>query len=394
MTGKKTIVFHIPKWYPNRYDSLLGVFVKRHILSTLHATIPVVIYVMASQSSDQWYELEESTEEGILTYRCYYKKNITGIDAVDKLIKLLLYFGLTFKIYRKAKRQIGKPCLVHAHVLLRTAVAARLIEIFDRVPYILIEHSSTFIRQEVKAFNKVTLFLARHVVKKAKVVITVSECLAKGMRERYGLFNKQYRVIYNGVNDKIFFEKDILPVRSLKELVYVAEFDDTSKNISGLLHAIANLYEKRKDFRLSLVGYGKDETKLRALADQLMINNKAVFFTGKLKAEEVASYIQQADALLMFSHFETLSCIVTESLCCGTPVISTAVGGIVEIVNLGNGLLIPKADQAAMQKAIEKILDYAVTFDKHKVSSTARAMFSYEAVGEKLVAVYKEVSAC
>lgn len=394
MENKKRIVFHIPKWYPNRYDALLGVFVKRHILSTMPATIPVVIHVMASQSSDQWFEQEECIEEGIQTYRCYYKKNITGISALDKLVKLFLYFWLVMKLYRLAKKKLGKPDVIQAHILLRTAVAAHLIQLFDRVPYVILEHASVFIRTEVKAFNALTLIMARHVVGKAAAVITVSECLANGMRNKYGLQNKSYQVIYNCVNTDVFNEKEVLPHRTVKELLYVAEFDNSSKNITGLLEAIASLYEKRKDFIVHMVGYGRDEEMLQALAKKLNILNSAVIFRGKLTSKEVAASIKKSDALLMFSHFETLSCIITESLCCGTPVISTAVGGIVEIVNLENGLLVPESDQESMQVAITKLIEGKVSFDKHTISQHAYRLFSNEAVGEKLVAVYKRVSQC
>ena len=393
MENKKLVVYHIPKWYPNRYDALLGIFVKRHILSTIPATTPVVIHVMASKSSDQWYELEESIDEGIQTYRCYYKKHITGIKALDKFVKLLLYFWLVMKLYRLAKRRVGKPHVIHAHILLRTAVVARTIQLFDRVPYVLLEHASVFIRKEVKAFNVFALTIARHVVQHAASVITVSECLANGMRQ-YGLRNNSYEVIYNCVDTDVFNEKEALPRRAIKELLYVAEFDNRSKNITGLLEAVASLYQQRKDFRLSVVGYGKDEALLRAFSEKLGVLNTAVFFKGKLTAKEVAASIKQSDALLMFSNFETLSCIITESLCCGTPVISTAVGGIVEIVNSENGLLVPKADQKAMQLAIEKLIEDKVAFDKHAISQHAHGLFSNQAVGEKLVSVYKRVSQC
>ncbi|MDF2457522.1 MAG: hypothetical protein K0R51_3515 [Cytophagaceae bacterium] len=394
MGTKPLIVFHIPKWYPNRYDSLLGIFVKRHILSTMPATLAVVLYVMASQTSQRWYEVEESMEEGIKTYRCYYKKRITGIGAFDKVIKLFLYFWLVLKLYRQASNEVGKPCVIHAHVLLRTAVAACVIQWMDGVPYILLEHSSSFIRREVKAISSLVLPLARYVVEKAMTVITVSECLAIGMRDRYGLHNSSYQVIYNSVNTQLFNEKEEFPERVIKELLYVAEFDNTSKNITGLLQSIASLHQKRKDFKLNIVGYGKDEALLHQLSERLGILNTVVYFKGKLKPQEVAAHIQQADVLLMFSNFETLSCIITESLCCGTPVVSTAVGGIVEIVNAQNGLLVPKGDQAAMQRAIEQVLDHKAVFDKHQIATQAQALFSNDAVGERLVSVYKQVSVC
>jgi glycosyltransferase involved in cell wall biosynthesis len=231
-------------------------------------------------------------------------------------------------------------------------------------------------------------------VKHAKAVMTVSLCLAKGMQERYQLKNKNYQVVYNCVDTQVFAEKNTLPHRKVKELLYVAELDDVSKNVSGLLQVVAALYAKRKDFILYVVGYGKDEEMLKTLAKQLDIHNKAVFFKGKFKAKEVAAILQQTDALLMFSHFETLSCIITESLCCGTPVISTAVGGVVEIVTPQNGLLVSDADQHAMQLAIERLLDEEVVFDSKGIALSAQDLFSNQAVGQKLITVYKQVLLC
>lgn len=390
----KPVIFHIAKWYPNKHDSLLGIFVKRHILSTLPYTNPVALYVMASDQTKGWFDIQEGMEDGIYTYRSYYRKRITGIDPLDRLIKLLLYFIGTWTLYRRAKKVHGKPDLINTHVLLRTAVLANSIQIFDRVPYVMLEHSTSFIRPEINATkNILTHWIMRYVVKNAKAVITVSCDLANGMK-RYNLANNNYKVVYNSVNTELFSEGDKSVSHPIKELLYVVEFNEFHKNTKGLLEVIAKLSQKRNDFILRIIGYGKDELFLHGVAESLNIKDKIVFFEGKKTGQELADRIKQADALLLFSNFENLSCIITESLCCGTPVVSTAVGGTAEIVNEENGLLVPKADQKAMMEAIEKILDNRIAFDHHKISVQAKSLFSNQAVGEKLVAIYKESIAC
>ena len=393
--SSKPIVFHIAKWYPNRHDNMLGLFVKRHIISTLPFTTAVAFYAMASADVKSMYEFEIKEEDEILTYRCYYRKDITSIGALDKVLKSFLYAFVILKMYKLAKAKTGKPNLVNAHILNRTAVLARIIEVIDRVPYVLLEHASMFIRKEVKAYTFIiSQKLAKHVVKHAKAVMTVSECLANGMRNTYGLYNKEYVVVYNSVDTSIFNRIETTKVLDKKQLVYIAEFDETSKNTKGLLKSIANLSHKRSDFTVSMIGYGKDEALLHKYAEELGIKNKVIFFTGKLDAKEVVNKIQQSTALLLFSNFETLSCVVTEALCCGVPVVSTAVGGVVEIVSENNGILVPKGDELAMENALELILNNDKQWNHKKISEDAIAKFSNGAVANRILNVYKKVLSC
>ena len=393
--SNKPIIFHISKWYPNRHDSMLGLFVKRHILSTLPYTTPVAFYAMASKDVKWVYDFNISEEEGILTYRCYYRKNITGIVKIDEVLKLALYLVGILKMYKQAKLKIGKPALINAHILNRTAVLARMIEVFESVPYVLLEHSSMFIREEVKAYKSFFSHrIVKSVVKHAKTVMTVSECLSNGMRKKYGLYNKEYTVVYNSVDTSIFKWTVKTEKKSIKQLVYIAEFDETSKNTKGLLKSISNLSQKRKDFIVFMIGYGKDEQLLHQYAEELGLKDHLVFFTGKLEAHEVVCKIQQAEALLLFSNFETLSCVITEALCCGVPVVSTAVGGIVEIVNIDNGILVPKGDVFAMENALDLILSDSLKWNHELISENAAVKFSNEAVAHRIVEVYKKALLC
>ncbi len=393
MSSNKLIVFHIVKWYPHKYDNLSGVFVKRHILSTLPYTVPAVLYAMATADIKGWYTIEETEEEGILTYRCYYKKEITGFKAFDKLIKLGLYFLLTLKMYRRAKKKIGKPDLVHTHVLLRTAVMAYMIKVLDHVPYVVLEHATRFIRKDMNAFqNQIERLFTRFVIRKSAGLITVSSSLGKAMIEKCNVLQHPFEVVYNCVDTSIF--KPTVLRKELKEFVYVAEFNEDHKNISGLLRVIEALYKKRTDFIVRFVGYGKDEQKLQHYAVELGLFNSVVFFEGKKTGKELAQCIGQAEALLLFSNYENLPCVITEAFCCGVPVISTSVGGIAEIITPENGLLIDRGDEQAMLNAMNRLLDGKVVFHREQIKNNAHSLFSNDEVGLKLLNIYNRIVAC
>jgi glycosyltransferase involved in cell wall biosynthesis len=64
-----------------------------------------------------------------------------------------------------------------------------------------------------------------------------------------------------------------------------------------------------------------------------------------------------ADASLLSSTWENLPHSVLEALAAGTPVISTAVGGVPEVVHDGeNGILVPPGDPQALADAIRRFL--------------------------------------
>jgi glycosyltransferase involved in cell wall biosynthesis len=79
----------------------------------------------------------------------------------------------------------------------------------------------------------------------------------------------------------------------------------------------------------------------------------SIEFTGEIAYEEVAKAMQQADCLLLFSHIENSPCVIGEALCCGLPVIASRVGGIPELIDEQNGILVPAADETALLNAMK-----------------------------------------
>jgi glycosyltransferase involved in cell wall biosynthesis len=70
---------------------------------------------------------------------------------------------------------------------------------------------------------------------------------------------------------------------------------------------------------------------------------------------KVATFYQSADVFLHAARAENFPYTIIEALCCGVPVVATAVGGIPEQITDGfNGFLVPPRDSAAMAaRAIE-----------------------------------------
>jgi glycosyltransferase involved in cell wall biosynthesis len=106
---------------------------------------------------------------------------------------------------------------------------------------------------------------------------------------------------------------------------------------------------------LVLAGDGPERARLEALAGELGLSER-VRFAGPLPREDVLALYRAADAALLSSAWENFPHSVVESLAVGTPVISTSVGGVAEVVEDGvNGLLVPAGDVEGLARAIERL---------------------------------------
>jgi glycosyltransferase involved in cell wall biosynthesis len=111
--------------------------------------------------------------------------------------------------------------------------------------------------------------------------------------------------------------------------------------------------------RLTVIGDGPDRERLEELARVSGASDRIVF-RGSLPRSEALAIVAGADAALLTSTWENFPHSVVEALTVGVPVVSTAVGGVPEIVRDGvNGLLVPVGDADAVAEAVARILGEA-----------------------------------
>lgn len=90
------------------------------------------------------------------------------------------------------------------------------------------------------------------------------------------------------------------------------------KNQDALIRAFARLARENDRVRLTLIGSGEWEDKLRALAAELAVADK-VTFTGDLK--NPFAYLKHFDAFVFVSHYEAMGLAVIEARILGLPIV-------------------------------------------------------------------------
>ena len=172
----------------------------------------------------------------------------------------------------------------------------------------------------------------------------------------------RFDVIYNGIDLDNFdrqaqqstsdpfqeFSKDKRVVSLMANLRPI-------KNIPCFLNAARLVAEDRDDVVFLVLGSGEEEVALKRYADELGINDR-IYWAGSVSGP--AAYLKRSEVGCLSSDSEGLPNAVVEYMAAGLPVVSTAVGGIPEVVIDGvTGFLANKGDAAGLARHILELLN-------------------------------------
>jgi glycosyltransferase involved in cell wall biosynthesis len=110
-----------------------------------------------------------------------------------------------------------------------------------------------------------------------------------------------------------------------------------------------------------------------------------------MEHRELLALLPSFAFLVMFSNFETFCVAAAEAIAAGIPVICTTVGGPIEYIGPGEGMLVPPRDEEALLASIEFMLQRYREFDREALRAHARQRFSRVAVGRQFARLYRQV---
>ena len=372
---RKHIVF-LARWYPHRYDPMLGLFVQRHAeAAALYDDISVV-YVHPDENIRQKFDIVDETVNNVRTIRVYYRK------SRSKIISLLRFF----KANNKALKMLPKPDIIHVHILTRLGLVALRQKRLHGTPYIITEHWSRYLPGNDFS-GLLRKKLTKTVVKHASAVTTVTDILAKAMQS-HGLQNSHYVIVPNVVDINAF--KPQPHHNEVPKIIHVSCFENKSKNITGLIDALQILEERNINFQFVFIGDGIDFAMIKDYVKKLK-HQENIRFTGVLEGQDYVGELSSGDFLVLSSNYETQGVVLLEAFACGMPVVSTNVGGIPEIVNESNGILVPPHDPTQLADAMQTMLRTYQNYDADTLRNGVIKKFSNETVGKLLNRIYHDL---
>ena len=388
---QKPNVLFISSWYPSKEHPTLGNFVQRHAEAINPFVNLYVVYVVSSNYLSSNYVVENTMIDKVNTTVVYYKKVINSNFGLGSLFKLFRYK----KAYQKGiefveeKFNINKWKLTHCNVTFPAGLVALQLKKKRNIPYVLTEHWTLFLpyRNDYKELKGIIKNKMKSVVKNAEFTLPVSLHLKAAMQEKG--FDGNYKVIPNVVDTELFkpIEKNN---KEVKQILHVSTLDDNHKNYSGIFRVLKKIGEKRTDFKLVIVSDGDVEQAVK-IQNEIGLEKKFVEFHGTKTPLEIAKYYQESDFFLLFSNYENLPVVISESLCCGLPVISSNVGGIPEMITKENGILIEPRDEKGLENSIQLMLDNVQDYKRNTIRKSAIKTYDKEVVGQMYLEVYSKI---
>jgi glycosyltransferase involved in cell wall biosynthesis len=235
--------------------------------------------------------------------------------------------------------------------------------------------------------------LTRPSARKARRVITISESTKRDTVRLLGVSSEKVDVVYCGV-DRAFHplpEKEVASFRqkcSLPEriILFVGTIEPR-KNVARLIEA----YSRLRDRQVKLViggarGWLYEEVFARV--EELDLTDD-VLFPGYISADELPLWYNAAELFVYPSLYEGFGLPPLEAMACGTPVITSNVSSLPEVVGEA-GLTVDPTDSRGLAEAMNQVLgDRALRQSMRERGLTRAGRFSWAKAARETIAVYR-----
>ncbi|MDQ2759227.1 MAG: glycosyltransferase, partial [Actinomycetota bacterium] len=143
---------------------------------------------------------------------------------------------------------------------------------------------------------------------------------------------------------------------------------------------------------LVIAGDGECRADLERRARELQLERRVHFLGVR---SDVDPILRTADVAAMSSDFEGTPLVAYECIANRTPLVATAVGGLLDIIEDGRtGLLVPPRDPAALAAALVSLLTDPVRRDRLATAAADRwEEFTIEAAVRRFARLYETLAA-
>ncbi len=388
---KNTYALWLPSWYPNVLTPLNGDFIKRHAEAvSLYENI-VVLHIQKDEMGVVTKNTKETihTTDSLTEIIVYYHPPKTHIGIIDKLLSYIWHRRSYRKFIQRLIVKNGKPRFVHVHVAYKVAGIALWVKRKYGLPLITSEHWSGYLK-EAKNGWKQLLYIERHFLKRCFLesnrVTSVSKYLGDALIEEIRIDSVE--VVPNVVDTNIFNLKESA-IKSPLQFIHISS-GGPEKNIELILEACSIIKKKGLDYKVWLVIPNKKKIEPTVIRWNLTEN---IVFLDEMPQTKLAEYIQNSDALILYSRYETFGCVVIEANACGIPAIVSDLPTFREYcVENKTALFAGMNNSSMLARQMMHLIENKDSFDRQTIAEQTRQRFSYETVGQQFKELYTTIS--
>lgn len=263
--------------------------------------------------------------------------DVTLMPAGPKSSDLYFVPGLQRRIVEQ------RPDLVHVqgyHTLL--APMAMLAARRARIPYMITLHSGGHSSRLRTAIRPIQIRLLRPLLRQSRRIIAVSKFEAELFADRYGVGDSRIVTIPNGAD---LDRASAADRRRDPDLILSVARLERYKGHERVIRALPFVRARHPAARLTILGDGPDEARLRGLVASLDLN-AAVSFES-VPRTEVAGRLAEAAVVCLLSDYESQGLTVHEALAMGCRVVVNDSSALSEVLRFDQAIGVPASAAAS-----------------------------------------------
>ncbi|MBN1583241.1 MAG: glycosyltransferase family 4 protein [Anaerolineae bacterium] len=255
--------------------------------------------------------------------------------------------------------------------------------------------------QAFSAAKRIYLRWMTHLsVQRATQVIAISDHTRRDVIERFTVPGERVKTVYCGVDAsfrplpekkvRAFRQKKGLPAQSILFLGTIEPRKNISQLIKAFAHLIATSGQDFADLCLVIAGgKGWFFEPIFALVEELELTHR-VRFTGYVPEEEKCGWYNVATCFCYPSLYEGFGLSPLEAMACGTPVITSNVSSLPEVVG-DAGLTVAPDDVRGLSDALYRVLSDASLRDELVDRGKKRAAtFTWDKAARQTAQIYRQ----
>lgn len=286
-------------------------------------------------------------------------------------------------------QQYGKPDVIHAHNFIYAGIVAKAISKKYDVPYLVTEHSSAHMNQ---AFDDEFLGVLKNVIHHTNHISAVSPIFIEQLKEKYDLHDREIVWLPNVIDH--LFEKVPLKEKRKSHSKFTFLHIANLKPIKGqllLIKAFANAFKEDEEVQLKIGGDGFLLNELKKEIE-LQQQQSKIKLLGYLNRKQILKEMDESDAFVLSSFYETFGVVLIESLSRGKPIVATNCGGPKCIVDSNNGILVEKDSVSSLAMGLIEMRNTISKFSATSIRENVIKRYGAEPYYKRIFALYKNIT--
>lgn len=350
-------------------------------------------------------KIDKNLSRHILTIAPHYLPPQGGITQVIYNYDKYVFEGFQFLPLMKGKTVIARrfsiiTSLIRLFFKLLFNKNIRIIHIHS-ASYRSFQHSVLFMKVAKKYNRKVIMHIhgggfaayydtkpqwIKSMLNKCDVVIALTSYWEKFFKEKVGCKNV---VQVNNIIEAPQYNETVKDA-ACKHFLFLGKVCK-DKGIYDLVEVIKDHKDELEGKMVLHIGGGGEIEKLNRIIKENALQN-IVKYEGWVNGDKKISLFNNCDIYILPSYIEGLPISILEALSYGHYIISTAVGGIPEIIqNQETGILITPGDKDALYKALRKTIDNRTLTETRERRIAISKKHQPIEVAKKLIETYNKI---